>query len=389
MEIEFSIMAQDGAGIQPLLEQFTAETGIRVRLRLLAWDSAWSMFVRSALYGDGPDLSEVGTTWVSDLVGMNALRPYSAAEIAAVGRAGAFFPAAWKTTGLSDRTWAIPWMAGARLIFYRPRLLEQSGVDPSLLERGGLDHRTFLELARRLRDAGVRVPWTAPTGYTHTTLLNIASWVWSAGGSFVREDGRATRFTEPEAMDGMESYFALNCCLAPEVRGLNALEPDNYFLRHADTAMMISGPWVFEPARRASEPIAAALPPGASFVGGSNLVIWKHSQQPEAAARLVRFLTQHPAQVRYGQVIGLLPARQESLEAEPYTSDPLWSMAVRGLRTGRTFPTIRLWGLLEDRLTAGFSAVWNDVLAGAHPRDALLKHLLPLAARLDALLQKE
>lgn len=416
MDLELSLMRSDGAAIRPLLDQFEAEHGIRVRVRTLTWDSAWSVFVRAALYGDGPDVSEVGTTWVCDLVGMNALRPFDAAEVAAMGRASAFLPAAWRTAspnlarrgvlaeqpavdslavegGAGRPVWSIPWLTGARLVFYRPALLEQAGLDPELPGGDqGLDHRGFLETARRLHEAGVTYPWTAPTGYTHTTLLNIASWVWAAGGDFVSEDGRATRFLEPEALDGLEAYFALGQYMAPDARNLNGLEPDAYFLANpATTALAISGPWVFSAIRGEQGPqrVAVTLPPGASFVGGSNLIVWKNSRNPELAARLVRFLTRHEPQVRYGLSVGLLPARLESLQAEPFTGDPLWRTAARGLMTGRGFPTIRLWGLVEDRLAAGFNAVWREVLAGEPPRAALVRHLSPLAERLDALLARE
>jgi len=60
-ELEFSIMAESPANIQPLLDQFEAEHRIRVRLRLLTWDIAWSDLVKVALYGDGPDVSDQET----------------------------------------------------------------------------------------------------------------------------------------------------------------------------------------------------------------------------------------------------------------------------------------------------------------------------------------
>src|SRR5258707_12145261 len=114
-------MAESAAGMRPLLSQFEAEQGLRIRLRLLSWDRAWSDLVKVALYGDGPDVSEIGSTWLGDLVAMNALRPFSEAEIAALGRPGAFLPSAWQGGRLAGQkqTWAIPWLAGPRLGFWR------------------------------------------------------------------------------------------------------------------------------------------------------------------------------------------------------------------------------------------------------------------------------
>jgi multiple sugar transport system substrate-binding protein len=329
-EIEFSIMASSAEGLQPLLDLFEAATGIRVRLRLLSWDSAWSTLVRAAIYGDGPDVSEIGTTWLGDLVGMNALRPFNAAEVASFGKASAFFPAAWRTVTQYGDThiWAIPWLTGARMVYYRPALFERAGIDP----QAAFSSIEQFEIAvQSLQASGVETPMTIPTGYTHTTLLNIASWIWANGGDFLSPDGRRTCFMEQEALEGMRAYFALGRYLSPAVRRLNGLEPDEWLLTKPNTALTVSGPWLFCSAQQRKislDSLAAALPPGPPFVGGSNLLIWKYSHNPEAAVQLVRFLTQEAALVDYCPFIGLLPARLGALSAAPFSEDPFWRTAV-------------------------------------------------------------
>jgi multiple sugar transport system substrate-binding protein len=388
-ELEFSVMADSPAGIQPLLDQFEAETRTRVRLRLMRWDTAWSDLVKVALYGDGPDVSEIGSTWLGDLVAMNALRPFDEKELAGLGRPDGFLPSAWNGGRVVSQSqmWAIPWFTGARLLFYRRRLLERAGVDERTAFAAAA---SFDETLSRLRADGVRIPWTVPTGHTHTTLLNVASWVWGAGGDFVTPDGKRTLFSRPEARAGLRDYFALARFLAPSVRHLNGLEPDEQFLSDQETAATITGPWLFSALRERglADRVGVALPPGPSFVGGSFLVVWKHTRQPEAALRLVQFLTQIPAQVTYPQRLGLLPIRLDALEAPPFSTDPLWQMAITGNRTGRSFPVTRSWGLMEDRLTRELSALWGDVLANPalDLEAAISKRLEPLAMRLDLVL---
>jgi multiple sugar transport system substrate-binding protein len=245
---------------------------------------------------------------------------------------------------------------------------------------------------RRLSEAGVRVPWTVPTGYTHTNLHNTSSWVWGAGGDFLSADGKQMTLIEPAALNGLCDYFSLVHYLAPEVRGLNGLEPDDYLLNHADAAATISGPWLFAQVQAGmGGRIGVALPPGPSFVGGSNLIIWKSARNPDAAFKLVHFLTQTRAQIQYAQTVGLLPARQAALEAAPFATDPNWQTFTRGLASGRSFPAIRLWGLIEDRLSTAINAVWIELLADPQTdvRAVLLKHLEPLTERLNELLKRE
>ncbi len=388
-ELELSVMAENVAGIQPLLDQFQAEHSIHVRLRLLSWDTAWSDLVKVALYSDGPDVSEIGSTWLGDLVAMNALRPFDETDIAALGDPLAFLSSAWQAGRLAgqSQTWAIPWVTGARLLFFRRNLIERAEVD----ERTGFHDAEQLDHAlSRLQATGVAIPWTVPTGLTHTTLLNVASWVWGAGGDFVTADGKRTLFSQPPARAGLRAYFALGRYLAPSVRHLTGLQPDDQFLSNDETAMTVSGPWLFRTARQRGlgDRLGVALPPGASFVGGSYLVLWKHTRVPEAALELIRFLTHPSTQIAYSQHVGLLPARLDALEAPPFSADPLWQLAITGIRTGRSFPVTRSWGLMEDRLTRELSALWAETLAnpGLDLEAAILKRLEPLAMRLDLVL---
>jgi multiple sugar transport system substrate-binding protein len=389
-EIEFSIM-MDGVStelIQPLLDQFEAETDIHVRMRLLTWDSGWGELIRVALYGDGPDVSEIGTTWLGDLVAMNALHPYRSGDIAAVGGKASFLPSAWEGTHLlgQPETWAIPWLTGVRLLFYRR----------SLFRKAGLEEVTVYETAQQLDEAlgklqaaNIPVPWTVPTGITHTTLLNSASWVWGAGGDFLSTDARYTVFSQPEARAGLQAYYGLGRFLAPQVQHLNGLEPDNQFLENHDTAMTLSGPWLYLQADDAlKEDLGIALPPGELFLGGSHLVLWRHTAHTEAVVRFIRFLTRPEIQTPYCQRVGLLPVKLESLAGAPYATEPLWQTAIAGLKRARTFPLTRSWGLMEDRLTNVLAAIWADVLKtpDADLEPIITRHLEPLARRLDLVL---
>ncbi len=387
-EIEFSVMRSSSPGIRPLLEQFEAERGIHVRLRLLDWDSAWSDLIKVALYSDGPDVSEIGTTWLGDLVAMNALYEIGERDIEALGRGAAFLPQAWQSTRLAGEppVWAIPWVAGARLLFFRQNLLERAGLDP----RTAFQNAEQLDATlAALQACGVAVPWTVPTGATHTTLHNVASWVWGHGGDFVTADGKRTLFSEAEARAGLKSYFALARYLAPAVRNLNGLEPDRQFIENTNTALTMSGAWLYGQARpELREQIGVALPPGPSFVGGSHLVIWKHSTRYAEALELVQFLTQTSVQVTHSQNVGLLPSRLDALAAPPFSTDPLWQLATRGLKSGRSFPVTRSWGLMEDRLTTALAKLWSEVLADPELdlERAIARRLEPLAKRLDLVL---
>lgn len=103
---------------------------------------------------------------------------------------------------------------------------------------------------------------------------------------------------------------------------------------------------------------------------------------------LVRFLSEARTQIAYGQVVGLLPTRLDALTGAPLAGDAWWQLAIHGLKTGRSFPVTRSWGLMEDRLTRALKALWDEVLADPNLEleAAIARHLVPLAMRLDLVL---
>jgi multiple sugar transport system substrate-binding protein len=395
-ELELSMMQHGDdptRGIRLLLDQFEAEQHIHVRLTLFPWETAWSELVKVALYGHGPDVSEIGTTWVSNLIAMNTLRPFAASELVALGGAEAFLPSSWQSsTVIGEReVYAIPWLGDTRIICYRRDLLDKAGVDVATAFNSP---RHLALTLGRLSDHGVDLPWVVPNRYAWNTLHNIVSLVWGAGGDLVTADGKRVIFDQPEARAGMKAYFDLYRYLAPEARYLDGSQSDAFFMQR-QVAVTITGPWLMLWNRRpnpgAVTHFGAALPPGVPFVGGSNLGIWKHSRQERNALKLVNFLTSKQAQLTHNASTGLVPVRLETLASPQFTSDPFYALLAQGLQAGRSFPAIRFWGLIEDKLTAALTQLWNEIFDRSTPDiDALLdQYLRPLAKQLNDMLSNK
>lgn len=398
LELEFSIMAR---GLDPaqrlrqVLAPFEARHRVRVNLTVLDWDTGWAELVKTALYGHGPDLAEIGSTWVGNLVGMNALRPFSPAEITALGGESAFLRSAWQSghVGKSPQLWAIPWTADTRVIYYRRDWLERAGIDEDTAFGSAAQ---LEETLAKLLMSGVVQPWAVPTMPTLNTLHNAISWVWGAGGDCISADGRQVLFHKPEALTGWKNYFNLHRYLAPQNRRLQPGD-SNLKFRRGEAGAILSGPWTMQallmeetqPEVRAN--FGAALPPGDSFVGGSHLIIWKHSHQARLAGELIQYLTSQAAQTSYIQLSpDLLPVRYDALDSSPLTQHPAYRLLSSGVRFGRSFPSIARWGLVEDKLAHALNDIWAEVLANpAVDLEAFIAQKLePLAKRLEHTLQQ-
>jgi multiple sugar transport system substrate-binding protein len=397
VELKLTIMSrqsQDAENLEQLLEVFERRHHVHVRLHLLDWNTAWNEMLNSVFQQKGPDVSEIGTTWLGSLVGMDALSPLSHEETLVLGSPSAFVTSAWQSTtprslpmGYGE-TWAIPLWVDTRILYYRRDLLAdaQGRWPPDDGERTAFaSHRLLVNTLDRLVESGVPVPLALPTHGSRMIIHHIASWIWGAGGRFLTEGGGRTLFQDPPALTGMCEYFGLERYLTDPARGLDEAESDALYAQgHA--ALTISGAWLLTAA--APEIVAqtrVVFPPGVPFVGGSHLVCWKHTRHRLLAVKLIQYLASAKVQAAWARQAGLLPTRLDVLSQPPFSNEPIYWLLARGLQRGRSFPGVPLWGLVEERLNEAYSDLWAEILSepGLDLERTIAARLRPLARELD------
>lgn len=401
VELELSLMNSDGyepaVEIRPWLDQFETEHRCRVRVRMIPWETGRAELIQIALQGKGPDVSEIGTSWCSSFSSMDALRPFKPDELTPLGGSSAFFPTAWQSGQLfgEDRMVAIPWLAAVRVLYYRRDLLEKAGIDEKTAFQSC---SKLIETLGHLKTRNIAVPIVLPTRTTIFPLLHsLASWVWGAGGDFVSKDGTHTLFTQPETYAGIRSFLALSQFLPPEAQGLNLYESEMCFWREdAAVSLSLQNPILATIAKIANPNVVANLgvapiPTGTPFIGGSNLVVWRHvpASNEQLAIKLVNFLASQEVQRNYNTKINYFPTRRDVMQSAPFSTDQFYEILMDGLNAGRSFPAIKRWLIVEDALTQMLGQLWEDVITNTDEDvDAIITNrLVPLAARLDKILQ--
>ena len=89
---------------------------------------------------------------------------------------------------------------------------------------------------------------------------------------------------------------------------------------------------------------------------------WKHSRTKAESLALIQYLNSPEVQDAYSKEIGLLPANKEVLSAPSFNNDPRYQRLLKRLARGRSFRSIPLWGMVENRLSGVFSSIWDDLL---------------------------
>ena len=118
--------------LQKMVAPFTAKTGVNVDVQEVGWDVQFDRIRNAAVSGEGPDITQAGTTQVPFFAALGGFNDLSK-NVEDIGGKGAYASGIWNTTQVEGQegTWAIPWFTEARSIYYRKDVLEKAGVDPA------------------------------------------------------------------------------------------------------------------------------------------------------------------------------------------------------------------------------------------------------------------
>jgi multiple sugar transport system substrate-binding protein len=394
-EITLSVMRntdQTELALRRVLDAFEAQHRVHVNLQMLLWPEARQQVKQYALHQHGPDVSVMATTWVADLIAMNALQPLKEPLTgAALCRPEDFIAAAWDTTldAGREQSYAAPWLVDTYVIHYRRDLLAKAGLDPA---RAFASLEQIDKTVRALSQAGAPVPIQLPYAYDRfCTLHTLAAWVWGRGGEFCTADGKRVLFDQPEALEGIRAFFRLARHLSPAAREQVAGSQSGSLFRDGRAALAFGTlSFQYDPETIQPEVLdqwGVAPLPGPHFVGGVNLVAWRYSLRRQASLDLIRYLNRPDVALHCAQAMLTSPAQLAVLEGPAYSGDPTLSVISASARSGRSYPPVPLWGLIEDRLTETLAAVGEKALATGHADDMLVKAIQATAKRLNITLE--
>jgi multiple sugar transport system substrate-binding protein len=387
-ELELSVMSHGPtieSDMKSLLENFEREHRVQVNLTILSWETGWSELVKYALFHNGPDVSEIGSSWMPSLVGMETLEAVSTAQVAKMGGGQAFLQPIWQSAFIDKQLYGIPWFVDTRLIYYRRDLFARAGLDPAQVFQSNENLNAAVEA---LKDVSPATPWMVPTVKSTQNIHIVASWVWGAGGEFLSPDGSTVLISQPEALSGFCDYFRLGHCLDRQPPlGIPDVQSGFY---HDKAAMIVSGSWMgmkgiqLRALDVVKENYGVAAPPGVPFVGGSHLVVWKNAKKPELARKLVEYLAYADVQRGFYKTAFMLPTRNDVLQSDLENGDGVWTASVEALYRGRSFPAVRLWGKMEEAVSTELGNIWSEIAAnsGQDVDWIVIKSISALAERL-------
>jgi ABC-type glycerol-3-phosphate transport system substrate-binding protein len=358
--IDFSLIPDADShyeAIVRLIASFKRETGIEVNLKRMEWGDAWPQLIRISTQGQGADISHVGSTWVSSLMTMNALRPIPAQLISKVGSDQAFVHSTWSNVVAEEdrQAYGLPFSAYLYIVAYRKDLLKKAGLSAST---AFATPYALAESVQRLEALNeTEVPWLMPiVPHPFNDLVHMAaSWIWSSGGHIMDNRGKRVLINSPAALAGMKSYLKL----------LRRSQNDDYLgadicmdaLLEGKSAAVITDVASLLRALQSKSPnienIGAASLMSIPWSGGGSLVIWRHTygypDRLEASYKLAEFLVRKQTMLDLASNSQILPARTDALDELFPPDHILRPVMLQLISTGRSYRPIALWHRIEHQ----------------------------------------
>jgi multiple sugar transport system substrate-binding protein len=390
-----------------LLKPFEDKTGIKVNVELVGWDTQSDRIKNAAVSGTGPDVTQAGTTQVPNFAALGGFEDL-APRLNDIGGSSKYAEGVWKTTQVvgQDGTWAVPWFTEARAIYYRKDALAAVGItDATAAFKDWASMKATLDKLKALTEVGGKPikPFGSPGKKAHDLVHHVMPFVWDAGGSELSADNKTSTINSDEAFTGVDFMVDL---IKDGVYDTGALEKTGQQVedqfKGGGLATWIGGPWVQATVKRADDDAwddavrdqigVVAMPNGPTnkaytFVGGSNLMMFKTAKNKDAAWELMKFLSQDDIQTDYAALMGMFPARlapQEKVGNESPTAKAFYT----AIKQGRTYAPIPQWGEVETVYKNRFGAVLDTAAQGSSTDEKVKSELTEAKKEADAVLSQ-
>jgi multiple sugar transport system substrate-binding protein len=388
--VRFWGLGREGEVVRELVPEFERRhPEIRIEVQQIPFTAAHEKLL-TAFVGDAtPDAAQLGNTWIPEFASLRALASLDAriARSTAKLREDSF-PGIWDTNVVNGKTWGLPWYVDTRLLFYRPDLVAAAGVPWP--PRSWAEWRQAMVGIKRLGGPSRFAILLPIDEYEQPVIFGLQT-----GAELLADGGRRGAFRDPRFRQAMAFYLDLYASrLAP---GLDRQGLANLYQQFAEGyfAMVITGPWNLGEFRRRLPPeeqdlwATAPLPPpeqgmpypGLSLAGGSSLVLFRQSAEPEAAWQWLEYLSEPAQQARFYELSGDLPSRPSAWKLAGLATDPKAAPFLAQLESVASPPKVPEWERIANRVAQAA----EQVMRGGRDLDSALA---ALDADVDRILEK-
>ncbi|MFI6654097.1 ABC transporter substrate-binding protein [Streptomyces sp. NPDC050523] len=293
-------IAVDKKVLQPELDKFQKQTGIKVKLEVVPWSDLLNRILTATTSGQGPDVLNIGNTWSASLQATGALLPWDAKNFGKIGGKDRFVDSALGSTGAEGKDpAAVPLYSMAYALYYNKQIFADAGIS-----KPPASWDELIADGKKIKAKG-KSPLGAEGANVSENIHHVFVFAKQHGGDFFTADGKPD-FTNPKVVDAVKQYvdlmakdkviptgdaeYAQNQSVSDFAKGKQAMLLWQSAAANLKSQGMSESSYGIAPV-----PVQSGAPgTGAqvnSMVAGINLAVFKNSHNMDGATKFVKFMT--------------------------------------------------------------------------------------------------
>jgi multiple sugar transport system substrate-binding protein len=356
-------MGTEGEKLSALADDFMKENpDAKVTVTAVPWDNAHNKIAAAIAGQQTPDVTMLGTTWMGEFAKTGALDVVPPDFV----KKDDFFPGAWETGVVDGTSYGVPWYVETRMLFVNKAVAEKAGITEAPKDWDSLTQAVSDMKAKGGAKWGIYLQ-PGQTGAWQTVM----PFVWQNGGEIW--DGKDFTLDSPEATEALEYYQSFyNDGLSTKDRIPDGQQEPK--LLKGEIGAFVSGPWhigllndLGGEGKYELWPMPSGTGDATSFIGGSNMSVFKNSKNRDAAWKFVSYLMKPEVQVKWYETVKDLPAVQAAWDDQTLSGDEMLKLFGDQLDKAKAPPSIPTW----EQIAAGVDTELEKVAKGtSSPADA-------------------
>lgn len=357
--VEFWAGGSEGEALPGFVKRFMSENPeVTVNITAIPAGELDAKLIAAIVAGTVPDMVFTYTQTQNAIFNTGGLAPMPEGLL----NAGDFFKAAWDSNTIDGATLAVPWYIYAGVFYYRKDLAEKYGIAAPTTWEGVRD------FAKAFQAQGVDKPIVLSTTYDQFSSEDLLAMSAQNGGSLISDDDKSWTLNSPENVEALAYWGSLFTDGYVNTDGPYFMDMTPNF-SNALSVGANYGQWFpsfLDGANGegwAAKNMGTVVPPAGSAgsfaaIGGGSLAVLKDAKNPEAAWKLIRWMSSPTTQSDWYDLFGNLPTVQAawSLNAK-ITSDPLLDAVKAAVATGTYGPQVPNWTEVSNLLGAQMEKV--------------------------------
>ncbi|AIS02036.1 ABC transporter substrate-binding protein [Streptomyces glaucescens] len=359
--------------LQPELDKFEKQTGIKVKLEVVPWSDLLNRILTATTSGQGPDVLNIGNTWSASLQASGALLPWDEKNFDRIGGRDRFVESALGSTGAPGQDpAAVPLYSMAYALYYNKKLFAEAGIaePPATWDE-------LVTAGKKLTAKGKN-----GIGVEGSNLSNNIHQVFvlgkQHGADFFTPDGKPD-FTSDGAVAAVKQYvdlmakhkivapgnaeYAQNQSLSDFSKGKTGM----LLWQTASATFKAQGmkdeDWGVAPAPvQSGEPGTGTATN--SMVAGINMGVFKNTDNLDGALKFVNFMTSDAEQKILNKAYGSIPP-VKTAQSDPAFGAPAVAVLRDTLATSATaLPQVPEESQFETVVGTAVKELFADAAAG-------------------------